>query len=412
MGKGNKKSIFIWNTIGSTLNAFSSLIFLIIVTRFNSLSDAGVFSFSFATACLFYILAVYSGRVYQVSDLDESHDDSNYIYNRLITSIITIIIVALFCVTKKYDSAKFIIMLLLMVFKVLEAISECFYAIIQKEGSLDKVGFSMTLKAIVDYIIFFIVDYFTKSIIISIISIIAVNILIMILYDYRNVKKTGYERKIFNLKINKDLFKSGFFVCLYTFFLCYIFNSSRYAIDNLLSDDLQSIFGIIIMPAQVMSLLSQFIIHPFLNDLNGFIKNEDYEAYHKMVRKMIFLIIILGIVIILLGYVLGIPILQILYGVSLKKYRLSFLIIMFGALFYGIIVLISYILISLDILKQQSIILGLVSAICVFLSNALVSKLEIFGASINYLFAMILAMILYLICFEVNIRKRKSRSKS
>ena len=53
----NEHKKILWNTIGSTVNALSSLVFLIIVTRINGINEAGIFSYSFATACLFLLSA-------------------------------------------------------------------------------------------------------------------------------------------------------------------------------------------------------------------------------------------------------------------------------------------------------------------------------------------------------------------
>ena len=66
----NKKN-FLWNTIGSGFNSFNSLFFMIIVTRINGIKDAGIFSLCFATASMLYIIAIYSGRTYQITETDK-----------------------------------------------------------------------------------------------------------------------------------------------------------------------------------------------------------------------------------------------------------------------------------------------------------------------------------------------------
>ncbi len=40
---------FIWNTLGTGFNAFNSLFFMIIATRVNGVSQAGIFSIAFST---------------------------------------------------------------------------------------------------------------------------------------------------------------------------------------------------------------------------------------------------------------------------------------------------------------------------------------------------------------------------
>ena len=65
-----KKNV-IWNIAGATANAFTSLVFAIIVTRINGLEEAGIFTYAFATSCLFYVIAIYAGRAFQVTDITE-----------------------------------------------------------------------------------------------------------------------------------------------------------------------------------------------------------------------------------------------------------------------------------------------------------------------------------------------------
>ena len=40
---------FIWNVLGTGLNAFNSLFFMIIVTRLNGVDQAGIFTIAFST---------------------------------------------------------------------------------------------------------------------------------------------------------------------------------------------------------------------------------------------------------------------------------------------------------------------------------------------------------------------------
>ena len=68
----NTRKNTIWNIIGTTINAFSSLFFMIIVTRVNGVFDAGIFTFAFSTATMFNIIGVYAGRIYQVTDNDNN----------------------------------------------------------------------------------------------------------------------------------------------------------------------------------------------------------------------------------------------------------------------------------------------------------------------------------------------------
>lgn len=199
MSYNDKKNI-IWNSIGASLSAFSSLIFLIIVTRINGVFDAGIFTYSFATACLFYTISIYSTRSYQVTELNKSYSDSDFIFNRLSTCLIMFLVAIIFCIIKDYNLYKSSILLLLSLYKCIETIEETLYGIIQKQGLLINVGKSMTLRSILIYFVFFTIDVITKNVIVSIISIMIANLLVIFIYDLKILNKIKYTFTSFSNK--------------------------------------------------------------------------------------------------------------------------------------------------------------------------------------------------------------------
>ena len=92
MKKNNNKKNIIFNSIGSAVNSFSSLFFLIIVTRLNGINDAGIFTFAFSNACFLQVIGLYAGRAYQVTENNKKISDNDYFYNRIISSLLMIII--------------------------------------------------------------------------------------------------------------------------------------------------------------------------------------------------------------------------------------------------------------------------------------------------------------------------------
>ena len=178
---------FIWNVLGTGLNAFNSLFFMIIVTRLNGVDQAGIFTIAFSTACIIYFVGVYAGRIYQVTELNKEITDKEFIVNRSISTILMLILVILFSVIRGYNLYKSTMFLLLTLYKALEAFSDVLYGILQKNDRLEIVGKSFFMKALFSVILFFIIDYITKNMIISTISIILVNIIILIVFDFKNV---------------------------------------------------------------------------------------------------------------------------------------------------------------------------------------------------------------------------------
>lgn len=399
------KNNIIWNAIGSTIYSLISLFLMIIVTRVNGLEEAGIFTYSFSTACILYTIGVYYGRVYQVTENDNSLSDSDFIYNRLTTCIIMIIFALFFIFFKNYSFGKSLMLLLLCIFKSLNAFAETYYAMIQNDGNLHFVGKSMFYKTLIEVFIFFVVDILTRNIYCSILSIIFCDISFIWLYDRKKIKKIS--RTKYSTRKNILLLRKGFFICTFSLLSIYVINASKYSIDENLSNSLQAIYGIIIMPATIMSLFSQFIIQPYLVDLKNQLYERKYSSFKKMIIKIVIFMVIIGIICIFLAYYIGLPILSIIYGISLEEYSFHFLIIMVGSLFYGLSVLISFILIAMRKNFIQLIILIIISILAFVLSNYMVVNYALIGASFSYCIVMFIYFILYIFAMLYFITKLK-----
>ena len=178
------KKNFIWNLIGTTFNAF----FMVIITRINGLEDAGIFTIAFSTACILYMIGIYAGRIYQVTENDKSIADKDYIVNRIISCLAIIIISIVFVIIRKYDIYKSSIFIILATYKALEAFSDVFYGIMQKQELLEKAGKSTFMKAFISVIIFTIIDCLTHNLVLASFSIVITFLSIIIFYDIKTLK--------------------------------------------------------------------------------------------------------------------------------------------------------------------------------------------------------------------------------
>ena len=178
---------FIWNIIGTGFSSFNSLFFLIIVTRINGVENAGIFTLAFSTACILYMIGIYAGRIYQVTENDSSITNKDYIVNRLVSCTITIFMIIAFVIIRQYDLYKSAIFIILAIYKSLEAFSEVIYGILQKNNFLDKAGKSGFIKSILSILLFIIVDIISKNLIMACLSVVFVYIFFMILDKQKNL---------------------------------------------------------------------------------------------------------------------------------------------------------------------------------------------------------------------------------
>lgn len=402
--KGNVKKDFIFNTIGTGINAFNSLFFMIIATRINGVSDAGIFTFAFSTAALFQIIGVYSGRIYQITDNTKATNE-DYLVNKVITCVIMFVVSILFILLRGYTGKKMLVILILCIYRTLEAFSEVIYAYFQKNYELYKVGMSLVLKNVLGLIVFLTINIFTRNLIYSTLGLVLNYILIMLSYDFKIFRNNFIKLRNINLNNQKKIFSLGFSTFLLSFLLMYIVNIPRYVIDFKMSDASSSIFGILIMPASVIVLIAQFILHPFLMKINDFLIHKDYKNLKKNVMNICLVTSAFGIFATFIAYLIGIPILEFIYGISLKKYLMALIVVLIGATLYGVVSILSNILVAMRIASKQIIISFVVSIFSLFISICFINSLGVNGACYGYTITMLLDIILYIVLFAITEKK-------
>jgi O-antigen/teichoic acid export membrane protein len=393
-----KKNIknFIWNNIGLTFNSFNSLFFLIIVRYINGTDIAGVFTYSFSLCCLFYIISNYYNRAYQVADYSNKFNFNTYFSCRIFTSIASILLLFIFSIISEFDYYKILILILLMIFRIVESISDCFYAAIQKKDELYKVGISLTIKALIGLLLFLILDLIFKNVLFSIVSLIIINLIILLTYDLKNYKSINNERLSIDFNDIKLLLIDSFSVFIFSFLSMYIANCQKYILTYFVSNELQTIFGILIMPATMLSLVGNYLIMPFINKLVTYYNTQSYKLFNKMAKKICNVLIFMGIIILICCYFLGIPILNIVYSLNLNNYKIELMIIILSAVMMALSLILSNLLTILGENKKQTIIYLVTSIISTVTSIILIKKYLIIGAAYSYFISYLVNVILYL----------------
>lgn len=395
----NVKKDYFWNTLGTSLFSFNSLFLMIIVTRLNSLSDAGIFSFAYATAGIINYFALYSGRTYQISNTNKKFTDSLFVITRYLTAFFAVCISIMFIVINGYSVNKALVILLLCIVKCIEAISDVYYGILQKNSRLYIAGKSMTYKSLISILGFIVIDLFTKNLLISCLYLLIISICFLLIYDIYNTKRI---KKLINdfQKVNIiGLLKASSYTFMFTLTVTVILNLPRYFIDFFLNDSDQAIYGIISMPATFVMLFSQFILQPSLVSLTNHYKRREKIEFNKIVLTISSIIFGSMLIILPIAYFLGIPVLEIIYNVELSSYRIYLLLIILGSSFYAVSNVFLNALIVIQCNKEQlwiQILLLALSGVSCFL---LISNYGIVGGMISYFVIMFMQFSLYLLLY-------------
>ncbi len=399
-----KNKNFTWNMIGITINAFYPLILIIFITRFNGISASGLFSFTFYLVSLLSVISSYGGRIYQISDVKTEYADNHYVSLRYISSFLMICVTLILFVVNSYYLTKMLLILSFLVFRIIEAIADSYYGIMQKNDNLKSVGKSFVFKSLLSILLFILLDILTKNILISSFSFIISNLLIFQFYDKKIVSR--YTKLV--LKVDRNviiLLKKCFPIFIFSFFQFLLLNITRYMVDIYLSEEIQGYFGIIIAPAAMISLLAQFLIQPFIKSLSELNHKKEYITFKKNVRRLCLYLIGAGIISSLLMYLIGGQILSYVYSLDLLKFRGELTLIVIGGTFSGVTFVYSTMLTILRSFKNQLYIYIVSFIITVILSLTLITSFGLNGALLAFSLSTILQSLLFWIVYVYKIKK-------
>lgn len=402
----NIKKNAIWNTIGTSLLSFSSLFYLIIVTRINGVDASGIFSFSFATAAIINFVALYFGRTYQIADDNSVFSESLYVLSRYMTSLIAFAMIVIFIVMNGYPIEKTLILLCLCVTRCLEAISDVYYGILQKRDQLYISGKSLTYKSIISVVGFLVIDIITSNLILSCLFLVVVNLGFLLFYDIYHVKKVYEVQFVFDFEKVMVLLKKSSNTFLFTFIVMITINIPRYLIDFFMDDKTQGIYGILSMPATFIILFSQFILQPVLYQLSVYYKNGEKKAYTSQIIKIVIIILSSLLLILPLTYFLGIPVLEIVYQVSLNGYRELLLLVIVGSAFYAVSNVLLNGLIIIKCNTEQLFLQIIAFIVSLGICYYLVINFALDGGLISYFFILAFQFVCYCFLFKYMVNKR------
>lgn len=396
----------IWNMVSSILGAAQSAIFLLVVTHVCDAVYAGIFSI--ATTLGYQIIAIgsYGMRNFQATDVKQKYKFKEYLLSRYFTSIAMFIFLIGYVWIKDYNTEKALIILAFGVYKAVDVIEDVFHGEFQRYNRLDIGAISMTIRYVISFLVFAVVLITSHNLLFACICEAVISILVFIILTYEVIKP----RKILSvkgaLKHTGWLLRDCFPLFIGGFLYLYVCNAPKYAIDNCLSQESQMYFAILFMPVFVVNLLSSFVYRPLLVRMAICWNEKRNKEFWHMVMTQIALIFVLTIMGILGAYLCGTQILSLVYGVDVNPYRNCLVLLMFGG---GFAALIGFLINVLTVMRLQTLLLlgyMVASVAALIVSNPIVSKLGIFGASVLYVGLMVLVAA-FLLVSVVFYKKKK-----
>ncbi len=442
--KGLKKD-FLWNLIAEGISAGQSALILVFISAGMAITDAGIFSIGYAISTIACVIGMYGVRNYQVTDVNNRYRFKSYLVTRFITVFVSIAVVCLYLVyqltTSNYVLSKAIAVILICIWKLDSVFEDVVYGMYQQRGYLALGARTYALRLMASTLLFCVLtltglDLNFILIIVCIFSYVATLVSFKLTYHY--VKNAGNEiidsnavdnstvvdTINSNIKeetevVNKNTVYSVFDGVKQILIQClplaisgalgnYIGNAPKYSIDWFMDDNAQAIFGYILMPSFVILILSNSVYRPILPSLSELYNKKDSKAFGRRLCKQLLMVGAMGLVILAGGFLLGIPVLSLLYSTDLTPYKMQFMLLLLGGIGYALATFASAILTVMRKQNTIAICYAICAGICFLSSKSLINMAGFTGAVIQYDICNILLSVILFTVIIYSIKNPKS----
>lgn len=397
------RNAYIWNSLAGIATAFSSVIMLIIITRVLGVQFAGIYSMAVAVSTVMMIIGSFNIYGYQISDVNGKYQFSTYLTVRIFTAILMMILSIAYILIKGYTADKAIIIFSFCVYKMIDTIVDVFCGLYQQKKRMDISSKLSFCKVFLPDITMAILICTVNNLVFSIVIAFMVEAVVILVFN-KYALHLGKEKLVLQKDLKKcySLIKEVFPLFLGAFMNAYIMNASKYAIDAYLSENLQTYFNVILLPATTIHLFSGFIYRPLLTKIAIFWENKNSNNYKNICFKMFGAIIFISITFIFLGSFLGLPLLELLYGLELEPYKQSFMVLLIAGSFNAFNVLFCFLITIMRSQGKLILTYGITFLLALILPGYFTRTWGIQGAAMAYLLLMLIELICFVVLYSIS----------
>lgn len=386
------QAVYVWNVVGSMANALLSVVVLMIVTRSLDNREADIFSVAWTISQLMATIGTFQIRVYQATDVRGEFDFRQYLLFRIITIAVMFVVSILYVWNRGYYGYKALIILIICVFRGIDALADIFEGWFQQKERLDLAGKALTYRVVVAVMSAFIGLYFKHDLLVTSIVLVMSYGLCFFAFDVRYYLSVDVLKHKIQSKNKKNwvgkLFKEGFPLFFNAFIMMSINNTPKMMIDTaieqgVMGQGIQTIYNILFMPASVLTL-AYIVFRPLITKMAIVWERKKGQEFLKILFKIIIVLVVFAIVLILGSTLLGIPVLSYLYAIDLKSYQKHLIALILGGCFYTFSAVLDN---ALTVIRKQYILIAGYAITWIYvkvISSIFVIKWGLMGAVMIY----------------------------
>lgn len=389
---------FFWNTVASALNALQGVVFLAVVNRVAGPYLGGVFSFAYMIGQQFRPLGAFEMRVYQATDVKCVFSFGTYLLSRAITALLMIAAIVVTSLSSEGATLEGITVIFIALLRVLDVVEDVFHGKLQQMGRLDIAARAQSIRIIVTSLLFCLGVLLTGDLLLSaFVSLVVSAFTVYCLNVPASRRQFDIHAKRTDLVDLPRLFVTCVPLFLAAFLSGYLPNASKFAVEAVMSKESLTQYSVLFVPAMVINLACGFVFQPLLSHLANSISHSDNRPFLRLISKGVLLSMLVGLLAMVGAGLVGIPLLELVYGIDLDGLWAALIVLMLAGMFNAFDTVMYYGLVALRAQKLVLIDYALVALGALLCSGQFVARFNLFGAALSYAAVMIGFFVLSLI---------------
>lgn len=364
------RSAVLWNALAATMNSFQTMVLLMLVTRFGTMEDSSIFVIAYAIGNLMLNVGKFGVRQFQVTDVEPKYSFKTYLKSRNFSCVLMLVLTLCYIgynlAFSKYTLVKALIVFVICFFKAIEAYEDVYGGLFQQKGRLDVASKILGVRLCVFVFGCGALFVATKNLLLTVVVNTVVSLIISVVLNKIALKDLDVYDNTQNNNTTKQLTVECLPLCVCMCLNMYVANAPKYAVDTVVSDEVQTCFNIVFMPVFIIALLANFIFQPCLKNLGDVWNQRKIGKFVKRIGVLSVAVVAVCFVATVVGALIGTQVLGFIYKVDIADYKMMLVVFMLCG---GIIALQNLLIMALTVVRYQKyMIYGYVAAAVLLLA--------------------------------------------
>ena len=315
------KQNLIWNTAGClTYQGCQWLTTILVVTLSASYENSGILAFAMATGNVYFGLATYNMRTFQVSDVRGEFSSGNYVGFRFVTILAASVLCAAYSLVVSPSVTTAVSTLAFLLFKADESFANVLYGIDQRGNRMDYIGISQAVRGVLTIVAFSGSLVLFDSLTVAFVAMFVCCVCVTLVYDIPHAKRLEPVAPHLGRAVCARLFKTCAPAVAATFFYSAVATLARQWFGICYGEEQLGIYAAVATPCVLVQVAANYLYNPFLVPIARSWNAHDSASLRSQLAKLL-TGIAAAIVVCLAGAALfGSSVLELIYGPSIADH--------------------------------------------------------------------------------------------